>query len=99
MYGTIARMRLKPGMEEQLRSFSEDVNAVPMPGYLAEYVYRMDQDANEYYLVVIFENKETYVANAESPDQHQRYQRMVAMLEGEPEWHDGEIVDMWPRPQ
>ncbi len=98
MYGTVARLRLKPGMEAQMRAFNEEENALGIPGYLAMYVYRMDQDPNEYYMAVIFESKDAYVANANSPDQHQRYLRVLEMLEGEPEWHDGEIVDMWPRP-
>ena len=98
MYGTVARLQLKPGMEAQMRAFNEDEHAVGIPGYLAMYGYRMDQDPNTYYLVVIFESKAAYVANAASAEQHQRYLRMVELLEGEPEWHDGEIVDMWPRP-
>jgi hypothetical protein len=32
------------------------------------------------------------VANAESPEQDKRYREMLQWLEGEPEWHDGEIV-------
>ena len=30
--------------------------------------------------------------NAGSPEQNVRYQQMVALLEGPPEWNDGEIV-------
>lgn len=98
MYGTVARMRMKPGMEAQMRAFTEEETAAQLPGFLAQYVYRMDTDPNEYYLAIIFESKEAYHANANSPDQHQRYLRMIEMLDSEPEWHDGEIIDMWPRP-
>jgi hypothetical protein len=99
MYGTIARLRLKPGMQDHLLAFAAEERAVGIPGRLGEYIYRMDQDANEYYLVIIFTSKDAYVANAVSAEQHQRYLRMVAMLEAAPAWHDGEIVDVWPRPQ
>jgi heme-degrading monooxygenase HmoA len=94
MYGTVARMRLKPGMEERMQRMSEE-QAGQISGIVGEYVYRMDSDPNEYYLVVIFESKEAYVANANSPEQHARYQDLVAMMEAEPEWHDGEIVHQW----
>ena len=67
--------------------------ANPIPGMVANYAYRMDADPQEYYLAVIFESKEAYHTNAQSPEQHQRFEQMMQLLEGEPEWHDGEIVD------
>ncbi len=96
MYGTVARMRVKPGMEERLRAFSEAETSANMPGFVAQSVFRMDADPNEYYLAVVFESKEAYFANANSPEQHARYEEMVAMLEGAPEWHDGEVVELYP---
>lgn len=92
MYGTVARMRAKPGAEarlaEQMRTFEE----ARVEGAIGSYVYRMDSDPSEYYLAVIFTNKEAYVANANSPEQDARYRELLAYLEGPPEWHDGEIV-------
>lgn len=41
---------------------------------------------------MVFEDKESYVANANSPEQDARYRRMAELFAGEPEWHDGEIV-------
>ena len=99
MYGTVARMRLKPGMEERMRTMSREENAAQIPGFIGQYVYRMDNDPNEFYLAVIFESKEAYFANANSPEQNERYQYMVEMLDAPPEWHDGEIVYAWSRPQ
>jgi hypothetical protein len=52
----------------------------------------MDQDPNEVYLVAMFESKAAYVANANSPEQHQDFLQLMDYLESEPEWHDGEIV-------
>lgn len=51
----------------------------------------MDADQREYFLVVGFESREAYVANANSPEQHERYLRFRELLESDPEWHDGEI--------
>jgi hypothetical protein len=34
------------------------------------------------------ESREAYRANAESPEQHHRYERYRAVLAAEAEWHD-----------
>jgi quinol monooxygenase YgiN len=92
MYGTVARMRIKPGMEatmtDQLRMFE----AAKVPGAKAVYMYRTDANPSEYYMAVVFESKEAYLANANSADQQARYQEYMRALDGPPEWHDGEIV-------
>jgi quinol monooxygenase YgiN len=90
MYGTIALVRIKPGMEEPLLVLG--VGMEKDPGELASYVYRMDAEPGIFYMVAIFESKEAYVANADRPEADARYQQMHAYFDGEPEWHDGEIV-------
>ena len=92
MYGTIARMRLKPGMEKQLLEQFHIFESARVPGSVTVYWYRMDTNPNEYYLAAVFSSKEAYQANAESPEQDARYRQMLSLLEGEPEWHDGEII-------
>ena len=91
MYGTVAKLRVKPGGLDKLRKWSpeEDERA---SGAVAVYAFQMDDDPNEVYTVAVFESKEAYVANAESPEQDARYRQMLQWLEGEPKWHDGEIV-------
>ena len=88
MYGTVSRLKAKPGMEEQLKSWEMD--PVP-PGFVAAYAYQMDTDPEEFYIAVIFESREAYVANAESLEQNARFLEMMQLLDAEPEWHDGEI--------
>jgi heme-degrading monooxygenase HmoA len=92
MYGTVARFRAKAGMEEKLIAFTKAEEMDKIPGLIGTNVYRMDNDANEYYLTVVFESKDAYVKNAESPEQDARYREFLTFLEGEPEWHDGEII-------
>ena len=96
MYGTIARMRIKPGKEEELRRLGNEM-APQIPGFVFQHVYRTDADPNECYLVVAFESKEAYHSNAGSADQAARYAQYRALLDADPEWHDGEIVDSYPR--
>jgi quinol monooxygenase YgiN len=92
MYGTVARIRLIPGKEAELSGFLREFEQAKVPGAVSEYLYRMDDDPNEYYLAVVFANKEQYTANADDPEQDARYQKLRALLEADPEWHDGEIV-------
>jgi quinol monooxygenase YgiN len=96
MYGTIGRLRIKAGMEGQFRQIIEGqapaFDTGQVAGFVASYAYRMDADPNEYYLAVVFSSKEAYWSNAQSPEQDARYRQWLPLLEGEPEWHDGEIV-------
>jgi len=92
MYGTIAKMRVKPGMEGKLLEMAKTEDQISIPGYVNSIIYRMDGNPNELYMVVVFESKEAYMKNADSPEQDARYRGFVQALDGDPEWHDGEII-------
>ena len=89
MYGTIAKLITKPGAIEEIKRMEMERRPA---GYIGSYVYQSDQDASELWMVVIFENKETYMANADSPEQDAEFRRLMNYLVVEPEWHDGEII-------
>ena len=99
MYGTIGRLRIKPGMEGQFRQLLQGqaraFETGQVVGFVASYAYRMDADPNDYYVAAVFSSKEAYWANAQSPEQDARYRQWLPLLEGEPEWHDGEIVSVY----
>jgi quinol monooxygenase YgiN len=90
MYGTIARVKVDPTKIEELKALG-DAMGVP-PGQVARYIYQMDADPDELYLVAVFASKEAYWANANSPEQHERFLQLRALLLEDPEWHDGAIV-------
>ncbi|MEX2446250.1 MAG: antibiotic biosynthesis monooxygenase [Dehalococcoidia bacterium] len=92
MYGTVARMRMKPGAGDQMRALMEEYERTPIDGMVSTTVYRSDDDPDEVYLAVVFDSREAYRANAESPEQDERFRRMRELLEDDPEWHDGEVV-------
>jgi quinol monooxygenase YgiN len=97
MYGTVARIRV---LTDQLDAFKEFVNVYAddgSPGFLGSYIYQMDKDANEFYLVAVFESRESYAANADDPGTHERFMQLRAFLESDPEWHDGEIIGHFAR--
>lgn len=92
MYGTIARLQIRPGAEAQLMALSDEYAATTVPGYIGEYVYRMDGEPNTYMMAVMFDSRDAYLANAQSPAQHTRYLKFRELLASDPEWHDGEII-------
>ena len=91
MYGTIAKIHTDPAQVDALRALAERMGTAP--GQLGRYVYQMDTDPGELFLVAVFESRQAYWDNAQSPDQHQRYQELRALLDSDPEWHDGAIID------
>jgi quinol monooxygenase YgiN len=91
MYGTIAKIHTAPAQVEALKALAERMGTAP--GQLGRYVFQMDADPGELFLVAVFESREAYWDNAQSPEQHQRYQELRALLDSDPEWHDGEIID------
>jgi heme-degrading monooxygenase HmoA len=92
MYGTVAKLRLKPGSWDKAMEAMREYDDLDVPGFMSEVTYRSDEDPDVCYMAVVFDSKEAYRANAESPEQHQRYLKMRELLAEEPEWHDGEIV-------
>jgi heme-degrading monooxygenase HmoA len=98
MYGTIGHYRIKPGMEARFRQlFQEQERALGhIPGFVAIYGYCMDANPNDYFIAAVFESREAYWANSQSPEQDTGHRQRLPLLEGEPEWHDGEIVIVYP---
>jgi quinol monooxygenase YgiN len=94
-YGTVARMRVKAGLEERMAALGREWETIRIPGMLASYVLASDSDPRELYLTAVFESKEAYVANAGSPEQHARYLALRELLDADPEWHDGSFVSRW----
>ncbi len=91
MYGTVARFRLKPGAEADLMALTNEL-VRDIPGLIGTSVFRTDNEPGIYYMATRFTDRDAYWKNAQSPEQHERYLRMAAFFDGEPEWHDGEVV-------
>jgi hypothetical protein len=95
MYGTVARIRAASGRGEDLVRLMAGYPELQIPGFVATYVYRMDESPDDYMMAVVFADRESYRRNADDPGQDHRYREMRQMLAADPEWHDGEIV--WPQ--
>jgi quinol monooxygenase YgiN len=94
MYGTIWRVRLQEGGGPALKALMDEFEARNVPGFVGHLGYRMDTDPNVYMAAVVFTDREAYVANANSPEQQALYEQMAEVFDGEPEWFDGEIIDV-----
>jgi heme-degrading monooxygenase HmoA len=92
MWGTIARLRMKPGSEEFLLAQMRAMSTDRMAGWRETRVFRSATDPHEFWMVALFEDEAAYRRNAESPSQHQVYLMIRAQLESDIEWHD---VELW----
>jgi quinol monooxygenase YgiN len=92
MYGTCARTRVKPENRQQLRDLISGQDYTGVPGYVRSYVLH-ENDSDVSWLFAIFSDRATYEANADDPAQDARYQDYRALLEEDPEWHDGEVEE------
>ena len=94
MFGTVARMKFKPGAYEKMQDLMKEFEQRQVKGFLFNAVYRSQSDPDEVWLIVGFEDEATYRANAEDTQTDQMTQQYQQLLAAPPEWHDGEIVSM-----
>jgi quinol monooxygenase YgiN len=90
MYGTVAKLRVKPENRDKLRDVMKKQSEVKIPGSVTGYVL-WENDGDAAWFFAIFEDRESYDRNADDPAQNERYVEYRALMEEEPEWHDGEI--------
>jgi quinol monooxygenase YgiN len=94
MFGTVARMTVRPGKESEFLAIGEQWTRErgEGTGQVAEYVFRVEGHEREFLVVGIFRDQEAYRRNANDPETDRWYRRMRATLAIDPEWIDGEIV-------
>ncbi len=92
MYGTIAHMRFKAENKQALVDNLTSQTRVDVPGFVSARLLFPDDRPGEAYLAAVFEDRDSYMKNADSPEQHDRYVQMRALLDADPEWTDGEWV-------
>ena len=96
MYGTVYRMQPKPGKEQEVIQMMQEWErdrAPKIKGAKAGYLYKLDNGG--YMGVALFDSKEAYQANAADPEQDKFYRKWRELLEADPEWNDGEVVNSW----
>jgi len=91
MFGTVARLHLKPGGEALLMAWSQALLKT-VPGMRSVTVYRSTDNPLTLWISSVFDSEEAYRANAESPEQHRRWQQIRSLVEDDIEWNDGDIL-------
>jgi heme-degrading monooxygenase HmoA len=92
MYGSVSRWRIKEGQEEELKQVLNEALGEMPPGSRGLSVYRSDTDPQEYWVAGIWDSKDAYTTNSNTPTQDAVFRRLRALMASDPEWHDGEIV-------
>jgi hypothetical protein len=92
MYGTIARLTVRPGGEPGILKWFDDADNSRVAGALALWSLSPDQEPGIIYLATAFDSKRSYWENAENPAQDAEYRRLREHLLEDPEWHDGAIL-------
>ena len=99
MYGTVARMQIKPGQEEAVKALNERWprgRTSEATGFIADYVLKSERNPGEWVVLVIFDSEANYRENAADPEQHRQYEELRTLLASDPEWNDGEILVIEP---
>ena len=95
MFGTIFRMRPKAGQEQAIISLFEEWERERRPkvkGAGAGYLVKPEKSPGELIGIAAFSDRESYLANANDPEQHQWYLKLRELLEADPAWEDGEFL-------
>lgn len=95
MFGSVFTMRSKPGQEQALVALFDRWNQERRPkikGSVGGFVFRSADDPRQFIAVAVFDSRESYFANANDPEQDRWYRELVAVLEGEPKFSDGDVL-------
>ena len=92
MFGTIAIGRVKKDKVRELMALGKEWDSggrKRAAGYINSEILWSDNDDGRLMMIVRFVNKDLYMKNAASPEQHAFYQKLRACLEEDPTWFDG----------
>jgi hypothetical protein len=92
-YGTVMRAKTKPGQRDAYIAHMKSFQDNPPQGFQHTYSGKVDGDPDGVVGIVVFESREAYRKNADSPEMHERYKEYMAFLQGDPTWTDVEWVD------
>jgi hypothetical protein len=91
MFGTIGHARLKAGSGPALDALMAEWNQTirpQIPGPFVQLIGHRDEQPEDLVFVALAQDKATYQALANLPDQDAWYRRMAEHVEGEVQWED-----------
>ena len=90
MFGTVGHIRFDPANRDKLMEEMNDDVYLDVDGYRWTQVLYDENVPGHAVIVAVFDDRATYMRNADDPGQDGRYQRMRALLSEDPTWTDGE---------
>ena len=97
MYGSFMRLKVKPGQEQTVVDVLKEWEAKLKPnikGAIGGLLLKADSGSGKLLGAAIFEDKASYMANADNPAQHEWYGKLRDLLQSDPEWTDGEYLSV-----
>jgi hypothetical protein len=88
-------MRPLPGQEGNIEAHFRKWEKERRPsagGAVGGYLLRPRAAGADLLGVAVFDSEESYAKNANDPAQDAWYRELRAMLEGDPEWNDGDVL-------
>jgi len=95
MYGSMFRMKVKPGKTQDVIAIFEKWAKEVRPGVTGSvggYLLQPDNKVNELVGIAVFKDEKSYRGNSGSPGQNEWYEALRALLTADPEWEDGKFV-------
>jgi len=89
VYGTVGRMKVKPGKMPDLVALMSDPQGASARGFRFTSLLVADE-GNEAVVTVIFDDKDSYFEMVHDPKTDENFGKIKALLEDEPSWTDGE---------
>jgi hypothetical protein len=90
MYGTIMRGTLRPEDRDAFLAAISDEEQIAVPGFRSSYLMFPEGRDDEVVLAVFFDDRESYMKNADDPAQNERYMTFRKYLTDDPTWTDGD---------
>ena len=92
MYGTLGRMRPKPGKRDELVALLRTPpSGAAANGYRSAFLLKADE-GDDVVVAMMYEDKDAYTAMVHDPQTDANFGTIMELLEGEPTWTDGEWI-------
>ena len=88
-------MKVNPGQEQRVAEVFKDWERERKPrvkGAEAGFLLKPDKKSGELIGVAVFQDKASFMANADDPEQDRWYRKLRELLQTDPEWEDGEYL-------
>jgi hypothetical protein len=92
VYGTLGRMTPKAGKRDELIALmSAPPAGAAANGYRGGYLLKVDE-GDDVVVAVMYDDKDAYFAMVHDPQTDENFGKIMALLQDEPTWTDGEWI-------